>query len=110
MKKNFRVKNEAGADFSQTELSVGLLDDLVVAEVDFAFEDEEAEDVIDEGLGASVIAGKIEGGGQEGTSDTEVRDFVEFSVEVKKRAGVLEAVSDHAELIGGVDVVEVEFH
>ena len=81
-----------------------------MTEVDAALENEEAEDVVNEGLGASVVAGDVEGGSQEGTSDAEVSNLIELSIEVKKGARVLQAVTNHAELISSVDVQQLELH
>ena len=104
------IENEAGTDLRQSELSTSLLLDLVVTEVDAALKNEETEDVVNEGLGASVIAGNVEGCSQEGTSDAEVSNLIELSVEVKKGARILQAVTNHAELISGVNIQQLELH
>ncbi len=110
LQQNLRVEHKAGTDLSQAELSVRLLQDLVVAEVDLALQNEKAQNVVDERLRARVVAGDVEGGREQRAGDAEVRDVVELGVEVEQRARVLEAVADHAHFIGGVDVEELELH
>ena len=104
-----RLEREAWSNFHQARGTAcscrpAIHDDLVVAEPNVAVEIKEAQNMIDKRLREWMVPRGVEIHLQERLDYSKMRQRFELFVEVQQRPAVLEAVSNHAQLIGSVHI------